>query len=49
MVLTITEEEFIRMKMTLADRDEKDALLIVKELVKRIEQQKNLRLRSHLD
>ncbi len=49
MVLTITDEEFIRMKMAVADRDEKDALLIVKELAKRLEQQKNLRMRSHLD
>ena len=49
MVLTITDEELIRMKMIVADRDEKDALLIVKELVKRLEQQKNLRIRSHLD
>jgi hypothetical protein len=49
MVLTITDQEFIRMKMAVADRDEKDALLIVKDLVKRLEQQKNLRMKSPLD
>ncbi len=49
MVLTITDEEFIRMKMAVTDSDGKDALRIVKELVKRLEQQKNLRMKSHLD
>ena len=49
MVLTITDEEFVRMKMIVLDKDEKDALLLVKELVKRLEQQKNLGLKSHLD
>ncbi len=49
MVLTITDEEFIRMKMAVADGDAKDALRIVKELLKRLEQQENLRMKSHLD
>jgi hypothetical protein len=31
------------------DRDEKEALWLLKELVKRLEQQKNLGLKSHLD
>ncbi len=49
MVLTITDEELLRMKLIVTDGDEKDALRIVKELVKRLEQQKNLRMKSHLD
>ncbi|MHC1729200.1 MAG: hypothetical protein AB9866_24915 [Syntrophobacteraceae bacterium] len=49
MVLTITDEEFMRMKLIVMDADERDALRIVKELVKRLEQQKNLRMKSHLD
>ena len=49
MLLTITDEEFVRMKTIVLDKDEKDALLLVKELVKRLEQQKNLGLKSHLD
>lgn len=49
MVLTITDEEFIRLKLAVTDGDEKEALLIVKELVKRLEQQKDLRMKSHID
>ena len=49
MVLAITDEEFMRMKLVATDGDEKDALRIIKEFVKRLEQQKNLRMKSHLD
>jgi hypothetical protein len=49
MVLTITDEEFLQMKTAVMDRDEKEALWLLKELVKRLEQQKNLGLKSHLD
>lgn len=49
MVLMITDGEFIRMKVAVADGDGEDALRIVQELLKRIEQQKNLRMKSHLD
>ena len=48
MVLTISDDEFIRMKMAVTDNDDEEALLIVKELVKRLEQQKNQGLKSHL-
>lgn len=48
MVLTISDDELIRMKMAVTDNDDKEALLIVKELVKRLEQQKNQGLKSHL-
>ncbi len=49
MVLTITDEEFVRMKMSVMDRDEADALRILKDLVRRLEQQKNQGLKSLLD
>ena len=49
MVLTITDEELVRMKMIVLDRDENEALTLIKELLKRLEQQKNLGLKSHLD
>ncbi len=49
MVLTITDEEFIQMKMIVVDKDEKEALRLLKDLFKRLEQQKNLGLKSHLD
>ena len=49
MVLTITDEDLVRMKMIVLDRDENEALTLIKELLKRLEQQKNLGLKSHLD
>ncbi len=49
MVLKISEEEFIHMKMIVMDRDEGEALRLLKEFLKRLEQQKNLGLKSHLD
>jgi hypothetical protein len=49
MVLTITDEEFVRMKTVVMDRDQEEALRLLKEFVKRLEQQKNLGMRSHLD
>jgi hypothetical protein len=49
MVLTIRDDEFVRMKMAVTDGDEKDALQIVKELIRRLEQQKARGLKSHLD
>ena len=49
MVLTITDEELVRMKMIVMDGDAGEALRLLKDLVKRLEQQKNLGLKSHLD
>jgi len=49
MVLNISAEEFVRMKMIALDRDEKEALRILKELLKRLELQKNQGLKSHLE
>lgn len=49
MVLTITDEELLRMKMVVMDGDKEDALRLLREFVKRLEQQKNLGMKSHLD
>jgi hypothetical protein len=46
--MTITESEFIRMKGAVMDKDGEDALKLLKEFVKRLEQQENLGLKSHL-
>lgn len=48
MVLSINDDEFLRMKMAVTDGDEKDALRILKELVRKLEQQKNQGMKSHL-
>lgn len=48
MILDITPEELVKMKGTLLDEDGKQALAIIKEFVKRIEQQKNAGMKSHL-
>ncbi len=49
MVLNISDEEFARMKIAAMDLDKEEALRILKELVKRLEQQKNQGLKSHLE
>jgi len=37
------------MKMIVMDSDEREALRLLKDFLKRLEQQKNLGLKSHLD
>jgi hypothetical protein len=49
MVLTIQEDEFLRMKRVLLDKDQDDALRLIKSFVARLEQQGNRGLKSHLD
>lgn len=49
MVLNISDKEFLQMKMIVMDRDEVEALRLLKEFLKRLEQQKNLGLKSHLE
>jgi hypothetical protein len=49
MVLTIQDEEFLRMKRILLDEDQEDALRLVKSFVARLEQQSHQSLKSHLD
>lgn len=48
MVIEITPDELMKMKGALLDEDGKQALFIIKEFVKRIEQQKNAGMKSHL-
>jgi len=49
MVLTLTDEEFQEMKRILLDRDADSALLVVRKLIKRLEQNAQGGLKSHLD
>ena len=49
MVLTLTQEDYMRMKRVVLDHDETEAFLMIRELCKRIEQQKQHGLKSHLD
>ena len=48
MVIDITPEELMKMKGALLDGDGKQALAIIKEMVKRVEMQKNAGMKSHL-
>ena len=48
MILSITPEILQRMKMAVLEGDEKEALKIVKEFVKRLEQQAQSGMKSHL-
>ena len=49
MVLTISEEDYMRMKETLLDQDRDNALKLVREWVNRLDQQAGQGLKSHLD
>ncbi len=49
MVLTISEDEFMQMKMAVLYNDRDEALRLVKEFVKRLELQAQQGLKSHLD
>ena len=49
MVLTISNEEFMRMKGAVLDEDTDEALKLIKAFVKRLEQSKETGLKSHLD
>jgi hypothetical protein len=49
MVLTISDEEFVRMKTTALDGDQQEALRLIREFLKRLELQKRQGLKSHLD
>lgn len=48
MVLTIMTEDLQRMKMAVLEGDEKEALKLVKEFIKRLEQQAQAGMKSHL-
>jgi hypothetical protein len=47
-VLTITPDEFQQMESTVLDGDTGEALRLLKKFVKRLKEQKNRGLKSHL-
>ncbi len=47
-VLTITPDEFQQMESTVLDGDAGEALRLLKKFVKRLKEQKNRGLKSHL-
>ena len=49
MVLTLSENDIMRMKAALLDDDRDEALQIIRELVKRLQIQAGKGLKSHLD
>jgi hypothetical protein len=49
MVLTISEEELLQMKMVVMDKDRDQAFTLIKNFLGRLEQQGNRGLKSHLD
>ena len=49
MVLTISNQEFQEMRMAAMDDDKDEALRLVKGFIKRLEQQKQHGMKSHLD
>ncbi|MFO7555670.1 MAG: hypothetical protein R6W88_10745 [Desulfobacterales bacterium] len=49
MILTISDQEFQEMRMAAMDDDKDQALRIIKIFIKRLEQQKQQGMKSHLD
>ncbi|MDH3567600.1 MAG: hypothetical protein OEM61_09645 [Desulfobacteraceae bacterium] len=49
MILTITDQEFQEMRMAAMDDDKDEALRLVKSFIKRLEQQKQQGMKSHLN
>jgi len=49
MVLTLSENDLMRMEAALLDEDREEALQILRELVKRLQIQVGKGLKSHLD
>lgn len=47
-VLSITPDEFQQMESVVLDRDAGEALRLIKKFVKRLQEQKNRGLKSHL-
>lgn len=47
-VLTLTEPDWQRIKAAVLDRDGEEALSVLKEMVKRVEQQEARGLKSHM-
>jgi hypothetical protein len=48
MVLTVSDEEIQQMRAALLDKDGEEALKLLKEFMKRLDQQKQSGMKSHL-
>jgi len=48
-VVSLDEHDLLELERIMTDRDEKEAFRLLKEFLKRLEQQKKLGLKSHLD
>ncbi len=48
-VLSLTEQDFMRMKAVIIDEDKAEAFHLIKEFVKRLEIQQQKGMKSHLD
>lgn len=48
MVLTVSDEEILQMQAALLDKDGQEALRLLKEFMKRLDQQKRSGMKSHL-
>ncbi len=49
MILTITDQEFQEMRMAAMDDDKNEAFRLIKNFIKKLEQQKHQGMKSHLD
>ena len=49
MILTISNQEFQEMRMAAIDDDKDEALRMIKAFIKRLDQQKQQGMKSHLD
>jgi hypothetical protein len=49
MVLNLSDEDILRMKSAALDDDRNEALKLIKEFLKRLDQQKHSGMRSHLE
>jgi len=49
MIVELTEQEFMRMKAAALDEDGEEALRLLREMIKRLEQSTRAGMKSHLD
>lgn len=49
MVLTFTDQDIMKMREIVLDANHEQALRLIKEILKRLDQQKNTGMKSHLD
>jgi len=48
-VLNVSQEEYLKMKAIVMDKDKDEALSLIKEFLKRLELEERKALKSHLD